>query len=283
MKENVEQEEQIEEDNFGSGGPMLTNAEETAEKPDEDDQTDLASEALEELSETPAGSAEDRVPLSKYMGEKKGRREAELEAAELRGRMAERDKLDTTKAVAEKGPVERLMEEQGVTAEADLDLTTGEAMSLMRKEAAWEKTQDAKSSAATTEADKQKLLNDQFAATSAKDRGEGLDYASILKEGEKLLTKGQLVDINDASEPYELAYDLMLEAIQRKGTDQAKELLQTRLDARKTKPDPDPKKPKEKAAATEEDEGSETNDEKLEPIVNERLASLAQSAFVSQE
>jgi len=196
------------------------------------------------------------------------------------------EKMQTQEtAVQEKSPVELLMEQQEVNSEEELDITGGEALKLARKQLAWEGKQEATKSAATTEAERNQQLQVQFDAEIAKDHGEGLDYQTIRVElgGETLLTKGDLLDINESSDPYALVYARMIRAIKERGDDKTKQILQTRLDARKTKPDPKPEKPAEKVDDGSEEEEVSEDETKLEPISNPRLAALTQSAFVSQE
>ena len=82
---------------------------------------------------------------------------------------------------------------------------------------------------------------------SVEKAGAGLDYASIVLEGEKLLTKGELLDLSDAKDDFgEQLYKKSLNALLRKGGDRAEE-LQKLIDARKQKPksEEEEKKPKE--------------------------------------
>ena len=242
--------------------------------------SDLAEETLADADETSKESAEkpeDRPSVADHAKLREQRREArdeataaKIEAAELRGKMAGMQERQVVEA--ELSPVQVRMKEQGITDEADLDLTTGETMKLMRQEHKWENAQSAKTTAATTETERQDVLLAQQAVANEKDHGDGLDYGTIVDMGEKFLTDGEKLDIRDNKEPYDLAYSLCLRAIQERGDESTKKVLQENL-ARKTKEtvEDDPKKP-------DKPNEDETNDEEIEPISNPRLAALAADA-----
>lgn len=204
----------------------------------ETSEADLAQKALEESSESAesAESDEDRVPLSKYMAEKNKRRDVELENAELRGRQTERDSVQSASQSTStaKSPIQLEMESQGVETEEELDLTSGETMKLMRKEQTFETSQaDSKTASDTAQTVKRTQTE---SCNAAKDTyaDEGLEFGSIVGEGEKLLTKGEALDISESRDNYgKVAYEKCLHAIIRKGGDRAKE-IQKLIDANNT-------------------------------------------------
>lgn len=266
------EEKQVDEqvkDEFGTDADLLEDQDAAS--------SDLAADALAEAEESSGESAEkpeDQVPLSKYMGQKTQAREdrearhaAELETAELKGRMAGMQERQVTEA--ELSPVQARMKEQGVTDEAELDLTTGETMKLMRLENKWDAVKTAKTTAVDAETTRKTEVASQQQAADDADHGEGLDFKTIQKTGYDLLTEGEKLDINKSDKPFDLAYGLMVRAISERGSDSTKKTLQENL-ARKTKEsvEDDPKKPDKPSE-------DETDDEETEHISNPRLAALA--------
>lgn len=247
--------------------------------------SDLAEKALaeaEEGSEKPAEESaekpEDRPTVEtvaklreQRRDERDARHAAELETAEIRGKMAGMQERQTVEATL--SPVQTAMKEQGITSEAELDLTTGETMVLMRQEQKWEAAQTAKTTAADAETTRQSGLKTHFDTEVAMDRGEGLDYRTVIKMGEKFLNKYEMQQITESDNPYDTGYRLCIRAIRESGDESTKSILQERL-ARKTKEsaEGDTSEKKNKVVPDED----ETDDEKGdEPIANPRLRWLA--------
>lgn len=257
-----EQTEQPEEE-FGNDKPILEE-----ETPEVDSQT--ASAVLDSLSDEPEEKPEDQVPLSKYMGEKNRARDAELDNARLQGRLDEVEASRTqTAAVQEKSPLELAMEEQGVTAKADLDLTTGETIEIMERQQAWKDRKAQNEVAQDTAAQLLTTQQENGKAEYSVERGEGLDIDTVVGIGENLLTNGEKLDIGQSPDRVKLAYNLCLKAIIARGDDKTKETFQKRLDARKPEPAKDDKDPPKKDPDPDPDET--TGDEE---IANPRLRGL---------
>lgn len=242
------------------------------------DSAALAEEALEEVAHEktskPAEESENLPTVETVANlrkqrreEREGRHAAEIEAAELRGKLSAQ--TDAQVVEQELSPVQTLMKEQGVTDENELDISPGEAIRLARQDAKWETAQTAKKSAADTETTRQSEAVESHKAAQAVDRGEGLDYTSIETLGLPFLDDGDQLMISRSPEPFEEAYRRLVKAIQERGDESTKKILQERL-ARKTEKsveDPPPEKP-------EDNKKNETDDEE-EQIVNPRLRALA--------
>lgn len=242
------------------------------------DSAALAEEALEEASDEktskPAEESENLPTVetvAKLRADRREDREAlhksEIEAAELRGKLSSLS--DAKVSDQELSPIQALMKEQGVDSEGELDLTTGETMGLMRQETKWETAQTAKKTAADAESKRQTDLVEAHKTVQAVDRGEGLDWTSIETLGLPFLDDGDQLMINKSADPFEEAYRRCIRAIQERGDDSTKKILQERLARKNKKPveNPPPKEP-------EEPNENETDDEE-EQIVNPRLAALA--------
>ena len=264
-------EQEVVEDKFG-----------TDESPLESDAVDpaLATEALDGVSDDPAkkaDEAEEMVPLSKYMGEKNARKEAEnkvlVQEAEQRGRDAERAEAAKLPVEQEKSPIQALMDEQEVTSEDELVITAVEALKLGRAQTKFENAQEAKKAAVASQEDKETQATTMRETAKAVDRGEGLDYDTIIDAGSQLLTKGENIDWQNSDTPFELGYKLCIRAILERGDESTKKTLQDNL-ARKTDTsvkDGDPPKKEETVVADDV-----TSDEE---IVNPRLKGLAAGIF----
>ncbi len=243
--------------------------------------SDLAESALAEAEKSAEESAEkpeDRPSVADHAKLREQRREArgeaqtaKIEAAELRGRLAGMQERQVVEA--ELSPMQALMKEQGVGDVDDLDISAGKAIALAKQEVKWDAAQAAKTTAADAETTRQGNLDVQHKTAKNEDRGEGLDYGTIVDMGEKFLTAGDRLDIQNSKEPFELAYRRCLRAIQESTDESTKKTLQENL-ARKTKEpvDDDTSEKKKKKVAVDEDE---TDDEETEPISNPRLAALA--------
>lgn len=215
----------------------------------ESTEAELAEKALES-SDEPAenAEAEDQIPLSKYMGVKTKARDLEVENARLQGELAgiEKATVKTVKTEQELSPVQREMAAQEVDSEDELDLTGAEAMKLMRQEQAFEKKQDDLKAAETTTQTTQQTQAESYRAAIDNHDVQGLDFKTIVTEGEKLLTKGEGVDINEMTDGFgEAVYVKCLNAIIRKGGDRAKE-LQELLAAQKSETKTEEEEPEKK-------------------------------------
>ncbi len=223
-------------------------------------EAELAQKALDESSESAesAESEEGHVPLAKYMGEKNRRREMELENAELRGENKARSEMSATTqtAVATKSPTQLLMEDQEVGSIEELRLTGVEAYQLARDEQAFESKQAESKTAETTAQSVKQAQTESCNAAKDTYADEGLEFSSILSEGEKLLTEGEMLDLSKSKDDFgKVAYEKCLHAIIRKGGDRA-EQIQKLIDAnnsnKQSDEDPDEaakKKAEEEAAA----------------------------------
>ena len=267
--------EQVEEEVFGTDADPL-------EKEDSDNAS-LADATLEEISDESAEESENRPTVGAIAKLREQRREAQEEthqaqivAAELRGRLAAQEERLTQKAVEQElSPFEVAMKEQEVNNLDDLDISPGESLKLGRQQAKWEAAQEAKKSAETAKTIRDNELAGLFKAEQAKDRGEGLDYDTIIKMGMPLLSKGDEVDIENSPNLYEAGYRLCVRAIQERGDEATKKILQENLARKKTKhAGSDP--PKKEGGNTDEDE---TDNDEDEPIVNPNLRHLVEGIF----
>ncbi len=237
---NEMSDEQIVEKELGLDVETDEIAEEQAAEATESDLAEKALESSEESAES-AEAQEDKVPLSKYMATKNRAKDAELENARLQGELQgiEKATAKTEDAAVALSPVQKEMAAQEVNSEDELDLTGAEAMKLMRAETAFEKKQeDTKAVQTNTQTVKQAQATSYREAIDANDI-EGLDFKTIVTEGEKLLTRGEGIDLGDMTDGFgDAVYKKCLNAIIRKGGDRAEE-LQKLVDAQKpeTKPE----------------------------------------------
>lgn len=267
--------EQVE-DKFGTDADLIEGQDAAS--------SDLAEETLadtEESSEVPEEKPEDRPSVADHAKLREQRREArdeataaKIEAAELRGQVKGMQERQVTEA--EVSPIQTAMKKQGVDSEAELDLTTGETMMLMRQEQKWDSARTAKATAADAETVQQAKFQTQFKAEVAIDRGEGLDYKTVTELGQDLLTKGELVDVADSPNPYELGYKLCIRAIQERGDESTKSILQERL-TRKTKKSAEGNPPEKPVTPSEDEKDGEEVDDNH--IANPRLRALRDEAF----
>lgn len=177
--------------------------------------------ALEETAEKPK---EDMVPATVVAKQRAARRAAEIEVAELRGRLAAQEKP----AVAEKSPIELAAEELGVS----VDEVTVDGK-ILREQRAFEKKQ------AETTTHQQNLDDFKEAGSEAlrtmtdEVHGEGLGLAALEELGAHLLTPGDKLDIFQSGKNCgKTTRDMLITRIARAGGEGAKELRQ-RLKAHK--------------------------------------------------
>jgi len=192
-----------------------TETDETQAAEEQTDETQLATEALAVTEE------EEQVPAAVVGGLRRQARAAELEAAELRGKLAARDA-----PVVEKSPLELEAEEQGVSVnDVVMDGALYQKQKVFedkRTAAAAEKTAAAKREAIGAESYRQAIV--EFGAEKM---GEGLDYETILSIGAKYLTSGDKLDIAQAGgKCAQLAYKRCRQRIAASGTADAKTVAQ---------------------------------------------------------
>ena len=163
----------------------------TEEKPVEEKP---AEEAAPEKEAVPKKEPEPD-PKDAVIGDfRRKNRDLEIEAADLRGELKARQ---TTTAVS-KSPLELAMEAEGVDDPDELE----KPYSVMVKQNAWEKEQDAIKTATTTEQTtktglQQAAADLQSGELSAEKMGVGLDLQSVARLAESHLTRGDLIDIED--------------------------------------------------------------------------------------
>ena len=248
-------------------------AEEQAAEATEAELAEKALESSEESAES-AEAEEDQIPLSKYMAKKNEAKDLRIENARLQG-VAEGIERSAGKVAdqtdAELSPVQKEMAAQEVESEDDLDLTGAEAMKLMRAETAFEKKQeDTKTAETSTQTTKQAQATSYREAIEANDI-EGLDFKTIVTEGEKLLTRGEALDLGDMTDGFgDAVFKKCLNAIIRKGGDRAEE-LQKLVDAQKQKLKPDEEEVVKEPVAKEKVAKKKTNpdDDKLDALLLE--------------
>ena len=269
---NEMSDEQIVEKELGLDVETDEIAEEQAAEATESDLAEKALESSEESAES-AEAQEDKVPLSKYMATKNRAKDAELENARLQGELQgiEKATAKTEDAAVALSPVQKEMAAQEVNSEDELDLTGAEAMKLMRAETAFEKKQeDTKTAETSTQTTKQAQATSYREAIEANDI-EGLDFKTIVTEGEKLLTRGEALDLGDMTDGFgDAVFKKCLNAIIRKGGDRAEE-LQKLVDAQKQKLKPDEEEVVKEPVAKEKVAKKKTNpdDDKLDALLLE--------------
>lgn len=219
-------------DEFG-GAPGLADV--AGDKPEEkpDEEATAAAEALEETEEKPT---DETVPLKTFLAMKSDlKTQIDNLAGQVQATQAMSVKAEKTETPAPKSPLELEAEEQECS--VDEVPMTGR---LYREQAEF----DARQAAATQEAATEKASQEGRAASfrdavtelNVDKMGEGLDFRAIVVMGEKLLTKGETLDINSSENFGQSLYDKCFSAIQVRGTAEQKAALQSRIDAHKPAP-----------------------------------------------
>jgi len=169
-----------------------------------EDQT-LAEAALLAVDGTPP--AEESViseekAIAKFTALRSRAQAAEIEAAELRGKLEILQGANEQNAAhAEVSPIQREMKKQEVDSLDDLDLTPGEMLRLGRQESAWEKAQATKAEAAEAEkAAVQTRIKSRNAAVA-----KHPDWQTVIDVGEQHLTAGELLDLQNAGADFGIA------------------------------------------------------------------------------
>lgn len=222
--------------------PESTESTPAAEPTEEPTEAELAKAALEATE--PEKPKEDMVPATVVATQRAARRAAELEAAELRGRLAAQEK------VSEKSPLELAAEEQDKP--LDEIIVDGK---LLREQRAWDKKQ----TDATTH--QQKVDDFKMAAAEAhrtmtdEVHGAGLGLSSLQELG------AHLIDDLDEQRIFRAGRDcgkaarkILLRRILEAGGANAQELknrIKTHKDSQ-VKPKEKPGKPEPKVPSAEE-------------------------------
>ncbi len=147
------------------------------------------------------------VPLDKHVALRHRAQTAEIEAAELRGRVSALEQVNTTHAPAAKSPLELRAEED--------DCSVGEVRmdgDLYQKQAAWDRQQENVNAQAV--ADKALAVDTFTSMNEAKIAHD--DWQTVIDAGDRLLSAGEQLDIKNAGAKFgEVAYAKCKVAIER--------------------------------------------------------------------
>lgn len=161
------------------------------------EEKDLAQEALDatEGGTSPAeksAKAEPTVPLHNVTALRARAQQAELDKARLEGELTALRQQQTQSAPAPKSPLEAEIERQAAAGIDEEDMTV--TPKVYREQQAWEKQQ---AEQAAQQKAAEKLAKEQLASV-VKARGDHDDFDEVIKAGDALLTKGEVVDLSEA-------------------------------------------------------------------------------------
>lgn len=219
MTEETKKSSEVEEQELAQEALNAT-APDEEETPDDETTVDETSPAEE--------SDKQDVPVAKHAALRKRAQTAELEAANLRGQLTARDKLQATQTPPLKSPLELEIERQAAEGIAEEDMTITprvyRAQQLHERQVA--------NLAAETTVKEQLGVKQLASANKAKAAHE--DWQEVVLKADGMLTKGELIDIAAAGDNFgELAYAMSLAAIERNvsETDTAPETKQSKSEA----------------------------------------------------
>lgn len=259
------------------------------DKVEEKEKTDLAEEALEATEEPspaeesveteaeeekPAEEKPEVDPKDAVIGDfRRKNRDLEVDKARLEGELKARAELQQPTVEVEKSPLQIAMEAEGVDDPDELE----KPFSVMQKQVKWEREQEKKA----TQEEKLESRNTSLAGTveslqeeelSVEKMGEGLDLKSVSELGDKLLSRGDGVDIADVlakkgtKAAVKKSYEILKRRILEAGGENAK-LLKAAI-AKKGKSQTEPEKKTDIDALTTEGEDKETGE--AEPETHSR-------------
>ncbi len=185
-------------------------AEET--KMSSEENQELAKDALNAAGEetSPASESEQNVPLAKHVALRKRAQEAELGQARLQGRVEAMTQMQTQQAPAVKSPLQLEIERQTAEGIAEEDMV------ISPKIIQTDKIHDKQVANQKAETDKQNALKNQQGVSADKSRVKYTDWQDVVTLGQRHLTAGELLDIQNAGADYgELAYSKCEAALER--------------------------------------------------------------------
>jgi hypothetical protein len=186
-------------------------ADEQVMSSEESTKQELAQEALDSAEEKVV-EPEQTVPLGKHTALRHRAQTAELEAAELRGRVSALESMNITQAPTQLSPIDREVARQieaGEIENADEVVITGK---LFKEQQAYMNDINAQ----LADAEATKSLGVQQVASIAATRLVHDDFDDVVGRGQNLLTKGQMLDITNAGENYAtMAYDMSKAALEK--------------------------------------------------------------------
>ena len=180
---------------------VLMSSEETVE-----DQ-DLAQEALDATEEASPAEEPQMVPVAKHAALRQRAQQAEIAAARLEGELAAIKSLQTREAPATLSPVQIRAKEEGVEVnEVQMDYALYQAQQQYDQQLANQRV----------EVERKQQLGVLQLSSANKARAMHEDWGEVVKTGETLLTKGELVDIAAAGADFgDIAYAKCKAAIDR--------------------------------------------------------------------
>lgn len=277
LEEKIE--EEVVEDKFGEDPESASEA--TEDEVAKDDTDEITKEILDDLKTDEAKETPEQKSDAAFERMRKDLKESSENQTRLEGQIQQ---LTTqisggkteTETVVEKSPVELAAEEQEVDVD-DVDMNYG----LHKRQVAWDakqtKVETDKTSKETLATQQEESIATVMESLTTEKAGKGLDFNTILTEGNELLTRGEKLDIADSENYGQACYDKCLEAIQKRGTKEQKTDLQSRIDAHKPKAKDSETTPKKKENQKEDqeevkDEGTEQDTEPL--THNARIAAF---------
>jgi len=179
--------------------------------------SDSEEQVLEDVGEAPEldtlekeAVEEPKVPLHEHTALRSRAQAAELEAAELKGRLAAMTEMQTKQTPAAKSPLDLEIERQAAEGIDEDDMVISPA--LYRKQQIYDK-QIANQQA---EARAKEEINAKRLSSVNNAKAKYDDWQTVIDAGGSLLTKGEVVDLEDAGVDFgEKTYKKCLAAIER--------------------------------------------------------------------
>ena len=156
------------------------------------EEKNLAQEALEATEGVAAPAGEPAVPLHKHVALRERAQRAEIAQARAEGELAAIRQQQSEAAPAEKSPLQVEMERQAAAGIDEDDMTITPKVYRAQKEYEERQATQKVQQEATEKLRKQQLAS-VIQARAAHD-----DFDEVIKAGDALLTKGEVLDLNEA-------------------------------------------------------------------------------------